>query len=187
MVKMNNHSEPKNLQISKLNEFFLIADRIRKAGRSARQSFDKFKSRPNPSGSGACLFVPTSSGNTPFANRSLTLVIPSVQSSRKIPPAQSDFPSGNPPNKEGRKEIRASEVPTVLNNPARCQAPDRIAQVIPEGSDGGAHEGNRQRSPPEILLPNILEQASSSADEAAGQFPPPQVSSSQSLFPPRPS
>ncbi len=187
MVKMNNHSEPEDLQISKLNEFFLVADRIRKAGCSAQQGFGKFKSTPNLGGGGASLSVPTSSGNTPFANGSLTLVTPSVQSSRESPPAQSDFPSGNPLNKDGRKEIRAPEVPAVPSNPARCQAPDRIAKAISERSDGGAHEGNRQRSPPEILLPDIPEQASSGVDEATSRFPPPQVSSSQSLFPPHPS
>jgi len=35
MVKMNNHSESEDFQISKLNEFFLVADRIRKTGRNA--------------------------------------------------------------------------------------------------------------------------------------------------------
>ncbi len=59
--------------------------------------------------------------------------------------------------------------------------------MISKRSDGGAHEGNWQRSPPEILLPDIPEQALSGTDEAAGRFPPPQVSSFQSLIPPRPS
>jgi hypothetical protein len=186
MVKMNNHSEPEDLQISKLNEFFFVADRIRKVGRSARQGFGKFKSTLNPSGAGARLFVLTSSKNAPFANGSLILVISLMQSSRETPPAQSDFPSGNLLTKEGRKEIQALEVRAVPNNSGRCQAPDRIAQAISERSDGGAHEGNRQRSPPEILLLNISEQALSSADEVASRFPLPQVSSSQSLFPPHP-
>jgi hypothetical protein len=33
MVKMKIHSESKDLQISRLNEFFLMANRIRKARR----------------------------------------------------------------------------------------------------------------------------------------------------------
>ncbi|CAK9881913.1 unnamed protein product [Sphagnum jensenii] len=124
MVKMNNLSEPEDSQISKLNEFFLIANKIRKAGRNARQGFDKFKSRLNHGGGGARLSVSTSSGNAPFANGSLTLVTPSVQSSREIPLVQSDFLSGNPLSKKVRKEIRAPEVPTTPSNLARCQAPD---------------------------------------------------------------
>jgi hypothetical protein len=184
---MINHSKPEDFQISKLNEFFLVADRIWKAKRSARQGFDKFKSRSIPSGDGAGLFVPTSSGKTLFANGSLTVVILSMQNFRETPPTQRDFPSRNPFSKEGKKEIRTPEVPAVPNSPARCQAPDRFVQAISERSDGGAHEGNRQRSPPEILLPDIPVQASSGADETTGRFPLPQVSSSQSLFPPRPS
>jgi hypothetical protein len=57
MVKMNNHLEPEDFQISKLNEFFLVADRIRKAGRSVRQGFGKLKRKPNPNGGGARLSV----------------------------------------------------------------------------------------------------------------------------------
>jgi hypothetical protein len=78
MVKMNNHSDPEDLQISKLNEFFLVTDRIRKVGRSTRQGFSKFKSKPNPSGGGACLSVSISSGTSPFTNGFLTLITPSV-------------------------------------------------------------------------------------------------------------
>jgi hypothetical protein len=185
MVKMNNHSEPEDLQISKLNEFFLVADRIRKAGRSTRQGFGKFKSKPNPSGGDARFAVSISSGNSPFADGSLTLITSSVQSSRETPPAQSNFLSGNLLSKEWKKEIQASEVLAVPSNPARCQALERIAQAISERSDGGAHEGNRQQSPPKRILSDISDQASSGVDEAAGRFPPPQVSSSQSLFPPR--
>jgi hypothetical protein len=52
MVKMNIHLEFEDLQISKLNELFLVAARIKKAGRSARQGFGKFKSKTNPNGGG---------------------------------------------------------------------------------------------------------------------------------------
>jgi hypothetical protein len=51
MVKMKINSEYKDLQISRLNEFFLVVDRIRKAGRGAWQGLGKFKcNKPNPSG-----------------------------------------------------------------------------------------------------------------------------------------
>ncbi|CAM6013460.1 unnamed protein product [Sphagnum balticum] len=50
MVKTKINSECEDLQISRLNEFFLVADRIRKAGRDVRQGLGKFKcSKPNPS------------------------------------------------------------------------------------------------------------------------------------------
>jgi len=74
MVKMNIHPESEDLQISKLNEFFLVVDRIRKAGHSARQGFDKFKNKTNPNGGGARLSVPSSGENAPFTNGSFTSV-----------------------------------------------------------------------------------------------------------------
>jgi hypothetical protein len=172
MVKMKNHSELEDSQISKLNEFFLVADRIQKAGRSTRQGFGKFKSKLNPNSGGARLFVPINSEFSPFANGPLSLATTSVQNSREAPPVQSDFLLGNPLDKKGKKEIRASEVPAAPNNPARCQAPDRATQAISERSDGGAHERSRQRPPPKIILPDMPDQATSSADETASRPPP---------------
>ncbi len=53
MVKMKIHSKSKDPQISRLNEFFLVANRIWKAGRGMRQSFGKFKcNNLNPNGGG---------------------------------------------------------------------------------------------------------------------------------------
>jgi hypothetical protein len=173
MVKMNIHSESKDLQISKLNEFFLVADRIRKAGRSAQPGFGKFKSKTNPNGGGTRLSVPSSGENAPFTNGSFALVAPIVQSSRIFPSAPRDFPSGNSLSKEERKAIRASEVLPAPSSPTRCPALDRIVQVISEKSDGGAREGHRQQSPLEILPPDIPAQASSGAAEAAGKSSPP--------------
>lgn len=70
MAKMKNHSEPEDSQISKLNEFLFVADRIRKAGCSARQGFGKFKSKPNPNGGGARLSVPDQQRDFTFCQRS---------------------------------------------------------------------------------------------------------------------
>ncbi|CAK9879373.1 unnamed protein product [Sphagnum jensenii] len=120
MVKMKNHSELEDSQISKLNECFLVADRIRKVGRSSRQGFNKFKSKPNPNDGGVRLSVPISGEISPFANGPLSLVTPSVQSSREASLTQSVFPSENPLGKEERKEIRPPEVPAAPSNPARC-------------------------------------------------------------------
>jgi len=83
MVKMKNHSKHEDSQISKLNEFFFVADRIRKAGCSSQQGFGKFKSKPNLNSGGARLSVPISNGISPFATGPLSLATPSVQSSRE--------------------------------------------------------------------------------------------------------
>jgi hypothetical protein len=173
MVKMKNHSELEDSQISKLNECFLVVDRIRKAGRSSRQGFGKFKSKPNPNGGGARFSVPISSEISPFANGPLSLATPSVQSSREASLTQSVFPSENPLDKEEGKEIRAPEVPAAPSNPARCQVPVRAAQASSERSDGGAHEGNLQRSPPENNLLDMPDQALPGAVETVSRPLPP--------------
>jgi hypothetical protein len=85
MVKMKNRSKLEDSQISKLNEFILVADRIRKVERSARQGFGKHKSKLNPNGGGARLFVLTSGENTSIANGPLFSVSQPVQSSREAP------------------------------------------------------------------------------------------------------
>jgi hypothetical protein len=68
MEKMKIHSELEDTQISKLNKCFLVVDRIRKAGRSSRQGFGKFKSKLNPNGGGVRTSVVSSSGISLFAN-----------------------------------------------------------------------------------------------------------------------
>jgi len=78
MEKMKIHLELEDTQISKLNECFLVADRIRKAGCSSRQGFGKFKNKPNPNGGGARTSVLSSSGISLFANGPLSLVTPPV-------------------------------------------------------------------------------------------------------------
>jgi hypothetical protein len=89
----------------------------------------------------------------------------------------------NPFGKKEKKKIRASEVTAAPRNLARCPAPARAAQASSERSNGGAHEGSLQRSPPEITLPDTLDQVPSGADETASQPFPPQVSFSPSSLP----
>ncbi|CAM6031017.1 unnamed protein product [Sphagnum balticum] len=187
MVKMNTYSESEDLQISKLNEFFLVADRIKKVGRSTRQGlgFGKFRSKMNPNGGGARFPVLPSGENAPLTNGSFILFSPTLQSFRASPSEPSDPPTVDLLSKEERRTIRASEAPAAPSSPARCSAPNRIAQAISERSDGGAREGHRQWSPSKILLSDIPTQASSHAAEAAGKSSPPQVLPSQSLSFPR--
>jgi hypothetical protein len=185
MVKMKNRLELEDSQISKLNEFFLIADRIRKAGRSSRLGVGKLKSKLNPNGGGARPSVSTSGGNTSSANDPLSSASLHVQSSQETPLKSSDFLSRKSLGKEGKKEFRASEVPAAPSNLARCQASGRIAQAISERSDRGAHEGNQQRPPLEITLTDIAEQIATDAIETTIRSPPTRVSSSPSSLPPR--
>jgi hypothetical protein len=105
MVKMKNHSELEDSQISKPNECFLVVDRIRKAGRSSRQGFGKFKNKLNPNGGDARFSVAISGELSPFANGPLSLATPSEQSSREASLTQSVFPLENPLGKEEGKEI----------------------------------------------------------------------------------
>ncbi|CAK9195828.1 unnamed protein product [Sphagnum troendelagicum] len=105
MVKMKTHSGLEDTHISKLNECFLVTDRIRNVGRSSRQGFGKCKSKLNPNGGGARTCVLSSSGISLFDNGPLSLVTPPVQSSLKAPLTPSFFLSGTTLGKEGKKEI----------------------------------------------------------------------------------
>ncbi|CAK9872121.1 unnamed protein product [Sphagnum jensenii] len=174
MVKMKNHSELEDTQISKLNECFLVADGIRKAGRNLRQGFDKCKSKLNRNGGGARTSVPSSSGFSLFTNGLLSLVTPLVQSSLEAPPTQSFFLSGTTLGKERKKEIRTPEVPAAPKNPERCQAPIRTTLASSERSDGEAHEGSRQQSPLEITIADTPDQVTPGANETTNRPPPPQ-------------
>jgi hypothetical protein len=164
MAKMKNHSKPEDSQISNLNGFFLVADRIWKAWRSSRQGSGKCKSKPSPNGGGALLSVLIHSKISPLANGPLSLATSSVQSFHEASLTQSAFLSENPLGIEENKEIRAPEVPAAPSNPGRCQAPVRAAQTSSERSNGGAHEGNLQQSPLEITLPDMPDQATSGVD-----------------------
>jgi hypothetical protein len=182
MVKMNIQPEPEDLQISKLNEFFLVADRIRKAGRKARHGFGKFKCKLNPSGGNARLSAPTSIEDTSHTNGSFAPPMQSFHAPLITPSAP---PLGDALNKEERNMIRTLEVPAALSSPAKCLPPDQITQAISERSDGGTREGHRQWSPLAILLPNISTRATPGATEVIGKPLLSQVLPSQSLTFPR--
>jgi len=72
MVKMKISSDSEYQQISKLNEFFLIIDKIRKAGCDEQQGISKFRSsKLNPSSGDYAPAPPlTSSENSNTANKS---------------------------------------------------------------------------------------------------------------------
>jgi hypothetical protein len=189
MVKMNLHSESEDPQIQRFNEFFLVADKIRKAGCSARQGLGKFK-KPNPNGGDARLSAPASNENPLFTNGSFA---PPTQGSRKAPSVSSFPPLGNPLGKEGVTAIQASETLVALNTQTECQLSSKNAQVILAKSDGGEREGFPQRSPSMFVHQGIPPRAQTSAAEAPGEsshtqvltkhpFPLPHISESLSAI-----
>jgi hypothetical protein len=128
VVKTIIHTESKDPQISRLKEFFLVANRIRRTRRYSRQGFDKLRSRPNLGSGGACLPAQTSSKDPPSANGSFALP---VQGINDPPLAPSDSLGGNSLSKEEKNAIQASKNSVALSNTARCQLPNKIAQVVP--------------------------------------------------------
>jgi hypothetical protein len=168
MVKMKIHSELDDSKISKLNEFFLVADRIRKAGRSSRQGFGKFKNKLNPNGGGVRLSVSISSGISPLTNGLLSLATPSVQSSREAPPrheaqaltthqggAISKLPrnqSSAPVSGKDPYNIRSgSPSPDLERRSTLAAAPKSRSAIVPMTSPSRAKEGAQAdgKKPPE--------------------------------------
>jgi hypothetical protein len=189
MVKMNLHSESEDPQIQRLNEFFLVADKIRKVGRSVRQGLGKFK-KSSPNGGGARLSALASNENPLFTNGSFVLP---KQGSREAPSASSFPPPGNPLGKEGVSAIQASKTLAALNTQTECQLSGKNAQAISARSDGGECEGHPQRSPSALVHQGIPSRAQTSAAEAPGEsshtqvltkhpFPLPHISESLSTI-----
>jgi hypothetical protein len=165
MVKMNLHSEPEDPQLQRLNEFLLVADRIRKGGRNARKGLGKFK-KPSPNGGSARFSVPISNKNFLFTNGSFVLP---TQGSREALSAPSSPPSGNPLGKEEGSAIQASETSATRNTQTACQLLNKNAQAISARSDGGEHEGHLQRSPSTLVHQGIPSRARTSTTKAPGE------------------
>jgi len=119
MVKMKINSEFEDLQISRLNEFFLVANKIRKAGRGAQQGLGKFKcSKLNPSGGdGARTSSPTSNEISSIANGSSD---PLAQGFREAPSVPNTFLPRSSLSKGGKNTSQALVDPAMLSDPARC-------------------------------------------------------------------
>ncbi len=165
MVKMNLHSEFEDLQIQRLNEFLLVADRIRKAGRSARQGLEKFK-KLNPSGGGAQFSAPTSNENPLFTKGSSA---PPTQGSHKASSALNIPPPRSPPSKEVACVIQALESSAALRTPTECQLSGKNVQTVSAKSDGGKCEGPPQRSPLTLIHQGIPTRVSTRAIEVPGE------------------
>lgn len=165
MVKMNIHSELEDLQISKLNEFFLVADRIWRVECSVRQGLGNLK-KPNPSCGGARFPAPTRNAKTPFTNGSFAL---SVQGSRKVPLVPNSSILRSLPSIEEKDEIQAPEDPAAFSDTTRWQLPTKFAQATSEKSDGERLEGQPQRSSPTSAHSDISAWATKRAAETVGR------------------
>jgi hypothetical protein len=137
----------------------------RKARRSARQGFGKFK-KPNPSCSGAHFPTPTRNEDTPFTNGSFAL---SVQGSHEAPLASSSSIPRSSLSNGGKNEIQASDDPVAFCDTTRCQLPTKITQATSEKRDGESLEGQPQRSSPRSAHPDISTRATKKTAETTGQ------------------
>ncbi len=91
-------SDAADTQTAKLNEFVLVAHRIRKARRSARLGYNKFKLRPRIGGNTRAS-SPTGGKNSLVANGSLVSASPELD----VAPASPIFPhSEETIHEEGR-------------------------------------------------------------------------------------
>jgi len=181
MVKMNLHSKHEDPHLQKLNEFLLVADRIRKVGRSARKGPGKFK-KPSPNVDGARFSVPTSNENSLFTNSS---IVPLTQGSHEALSAPSFPPSGNPLGKEEGSAIQALEISAARNTQTECQLLIKNAQAISAKSDGGEHERHLQRSPSTLVRQGIPSRARTSTAKAPGESSHTQVLTKHFLPPSR--
>ncbi|CAK9864430.1 unnamed protein product [Sphagnum jensenii] len=181
MVKMNLHSEFEDLQIQKLNEFLLVSDRIRKAGRSTWKGLGKFK-KPSPNGGGAPLPILTNNENTLCTNRSILLP---PQSSREALPESSLVSSGTPLDRGEGSAIQAEGGPAARITQTECQFRIKSAQATSTRSDGGEHEGQQQRLPSQLpfqlISHDIPARARTSKAKATGAPPHTQVLTNHSL------
>ncbi|CAK9225966.1 unnamed protein product [Sphagnum troendelagicum] len=145
MVKMKSNSESEGLQMSRLNELFLVANRIQKAGCGTRQGLGKFKcNKPNPSSSGgARASSPTSNEILFIANKSSN---PPAQGSRDALSEPSTSLSRNLLSKGGKNAGQTPADPATLSDPARCWLLGKDVKANFPQSDGGSCKACLQRS-----------------------------------------
>jgi len=169
MVKMKINSEFKDLQISKLNEFFLMADRIRKVGCGAHQGLGKFKcSKSNPSGGGSArASSPTSNEISSITNGSSDSP---AQGSCEAPSVPSIFLPGSSFSKGGKNASQAPADLATFNNPPRCRLLGKDVQANSPRSDGGSRESCFQWSSLLTSHRDILTRITMSVAKASGNF-----------------
>jgi hypothetical protein len=145
MVKMKIYSDSEDHRISKLNEFFLVADMIRKVGGGMQQGFGKLKgSKLNPSGGGeARAPSPTSNGSSIIANRSFD---PPAQGPCETFFAPSSSLPGDAISTKGKNASQTPTASATLGDLVKCQLLGKAVEVDSPRSDGKSREGCLQRS-----------------------------------------
>ncbi|CAK9208953.1 unnamed protein product [Sphagnum troendelagicum] len=151
MGKMEICSDLEDQQISKLNEYSLVALRIRKAGRGARLGFGKFKCRKSNLGGnvGAKAHRPESTEPSSATNGSHEA---SAHDLRKSLPAPS---SPSPESSANLRETNAGLVqtdPVALSESGNTQAPGRGVETTSARSSEESREGAPQRPPSPLKL-----------------------------------
>jgi hypothetical protein len=161
-------SESEDHQISKLNEFSLVAYKIWKARRGAWLGLSKFKgNKLNPSGgSSARTAFPTSNKNSLTTDGSFD---PPVQGSGEALSAPSSSFLGGSISKEGKIANQAPANSTILEDMTRCQLSDKVAQAGSPRSDGESRENRLQQFFAPIAFLNIATQTTTSTVEASGR------------------
>ncbi len=174
MVKMEICSKFEDQQISKLNEFSLVAYRIRKAGHDVRLGLGKFKcNKLNPSsGHIAQVPFPTSNEISFITNESSD---PLAQGSCEAPFAPSTSLPGSLLSKGGKNTSQTSIDLATFSNPTKCQLPNKNAQANSPQSDGGLREGCFQRSSSSTTHRDISTRIATRTAEVSRTFSPTQV------------
>ncbi|CAK9865732.1 unnamed protein product [Sphagnum jensenii] len=169
MVKMKINSKSEDLQISKLNEFFLVADKIRKAGCDAQQGFKKFKcNKPNPNSGGDTHASPPI--NYKISSIANGCSDPPTQGSCKAPSAPRTSLSGSSLNKGGKNVGQALADPTTLSDSTRCRLPGKDTKANSLQNDGRSREGYLQRSSSLTTHRDISTRSTTNAARTSGSF-----------------
>jgi hypothetical protein len=135
-------SEAVDLQTAKLNEFVLVAHKIRKVGRSARPGLSKSKLRPKNAG-GARASSPTGKKNLLAANGSIDPTSPELC---EAPAKLISLHSRETICKEGRIASSEQANSIALQDRSRLQQTSKEAQALLLRSDGGPRGELLQRS-----------------------------------------
>ncbi|CAK9878714.1 unnamed protein product [Sphagnum jensenii] len=176
MGKMETCSDLDEQQISKLNEYSLLALRIRKVGRGKRLGFGKFKCRkPNLGGNvGAKAHRPESTEVPSATNGSFEAL---AHDHRKSLPAQSSPSPGSSTNPRETITGLAPMDPAALSESGNTQAPSRGAETASARSSEESHEGTPWRPPSPIKLRKDLTRSAKiavgeSGSSSLAQVPP---------------
>jgi hypothetical protein len=166
-------SEAADPQTAKLNEFVLVAHRIKKAGGSAWPGLSKSKLRPKNVG-GARASSPTSKKNLLTANGSIDPASPELC---EAPTKPISLHSGETICKEGRIASSKQANSITLQDRSRLQQTNKEAQALLLKSDGGPRGELLQRSTSRIVPLDVAAILPKSKIESSDRLRTPQANS----------